>query len=239
MAETTARGPFARVMDEWSQSLRDLGMDSTGHFTVPLNCQNCGCRLGERNPAEVHAGCYNGLCYRCTSSGPYIEAIAVLDGARRVSWPPHCPSWRRDRETHIAYADCTNCGGWGATGYHSMDHAARYCEPCLDRYSNHPLRVMNDSYRRRLREVGQEVFDRKRCQAAGVPKRCSYKRRTEMLAALPEETTQALRVDIMKRYRGLEARAQARQIRLGVNAWRPPRPGDNLAFGQRSCKVAS
>ena len=108
-------------------------------------CTGCGRQLNEggRRPAELYAGTFTGLCTGCMGKGPWVTEISVLDGARRVSWPPHCPSWRRDREVHIAYEDCGTCAGLGleTPAYRSWSGGGQYCRPCISRYSSHALRV--------------------------------------------------------------------------------------------------
>ena len=147
-------------------------------------CVSCARPLGT-NPAELYAGTYNGLCYPCTSAGPYVTRSAVLDGAREVSWPPHSPSWRRDREKHIAYEGCEVCSGlgivpgtrsWGCSGGMS-------CDPCWQRYSGHPVRQAADRWLTQVMRSCDAVFQRAVDQAAGVPRKCTKKRREELRKA--------------------------------------------------------
>ena len=112
----------------------------------PQNCQRCGKPLnGDGNhPAELYAGTFTGLCYGCQNERPYVTKVYAADGAQRISYPPHCPSWRRDREEYTGYPDCPECGGKGRMyvdrswrsggGYHKS------CERCLERFSGHPGR---------------------------------------------------------------------------------------------------
>jgi hypothetical protein len=85
------------------------------------------------HPAERYAGTHNGLCYPCTATGPYMVEVAELDGCRRLSYPPSCPSLRRDRETELAYPDCEQCLGawhtWAQSGRGVADRQRRrFCE---------------------------------------------------------------------------------------------------------------
>jgi hypothetical protein len=157
-------------------------MDRHGMLPDDWSCMRCAKQLGTRNPAELYAGTWNGLCYGCTSEGPYVAAVAALDGARKVSWPPNCPSYRRDRQEHYAYEDCENCKGLGATGYHSTSHAAETCKPCLARYCAHPVRRAAEKWLTLSMTSCQAAFEAAWDQAAGVPKRCSNKRRLELRA---------------------------------------------------------
>jgi hypothetical protein len=116
------------------------------------NCKQCGQVLNPdgHRPAELYAGTYTGICYACERSGPYVVE-AHIDGAMLFSYPPHCPAWRRDRETYYTYLDCNECGG---TGRHYVSRSAayggpysRYCESCMQRFFEYPKRV---KARRRL-----------------------------------------------------------------------------------------
>lgn len=138
--------------------------------------------------AELYAGTFNGLCYGCTSAPPYVARIAVLDGAREVSWPPNCPSYRRDRQKHLAYEGCGNCAGMGLTlvnGHtsRSMNNAGHYCEPCMTRYTAHPVRKAADKWLTQCMRSCDAVFQLAVDQAAGVPRKCTKKRRAELREA--------------------------------------------------------
>jgi hypothetical protein len=236
MAETTERGPGSPLVDAWHQMQQDLGMNERGHYTIGMECLNCGKQLNAdgNHPAETYAGTWNGLCYGCTKAPAFVARIAVLDHAREVSWPPSSPSHRRDRETVIAYRDCTVCGGWGVTGYER-----ERCRACGTRYSTHPLRVRVRDYNELLMTTAQAVFTRRRKAYAKVPGRCSYRRECELLATIPEDVNRVMREEIMRRYRPMRARSDARAARLQVGSWRPVRPGDDTSFGERSYKRQS
>lgn len=113
-------------------------------FYPKQNCQKCQKPLqgqGEGRPAELYAGTFTGLCYECQNGGDYIFKTEK-DGARHVSCAPSCPSWRRDRENYISYADCKVCKGVGyswKSGRH--DSYRSYCEPCLKKHSENKFRV--------------------------------------------------------------------------------------------------
>lgn len=112
-------------------------MDKDGFFPV-VPCRACGKQLSGRDgprPAETYAGTATGLCYACSSGPAYVVPDSELpDGARLVSHPPACPSWRRDRTTHWAYPDCTECGGMGARHRYSWSgDYMEYCRPCMAR----------------------------------------------------------------------------------------------------------
>lgn len=101
-----------------------------------MYCKDCGKELG-KIPSEIYPGTYNGLCYSCTNKGGYIVKI-YTDGCRVISYPPHCPSWRRDREEYYSYVGCPKCGG---TGRNYVSRAMskggpyyRYCERCLKEF---------------------------------------------------------------------------------------------------------
>lgn len=107
-------------------------------------CLKCNKQLGgagSGRPAESYAGTYTGLCYECEGAPDFVQRKYPLDGAKLISTPPSCPSWRRERETYTAYDDCESCAGkgyrWVSRGFDSYRH---YCKPCVVRFDNHPLR---------------------------------------------------------------------------------------------------
>jgi hypothetical protein len=110
---------------------------STGMFPADWACKVCGKTLNAdgNHPAELYAGTFTGLCYTCERGGPYVVPGSELpDGGRRVSHPPACPSWRRDRTDHWGYPDCENCKGQGAKMRHTaMNQYLEYCKPCMAR----------------------------------------------------------------------------------------------------------
>lgn len=198
----------------------------TGHFPS-WPCQGCGKELdGEngRNPAETYAGTFNGLCYACTAAAPFVVSIAELDGARDVSWPPHCPAWRRDREDFYAYEDCEICDGMGATrAYRTRSIVSgggpfwERCPSCGPRYWNHPRRRWLQAREDLLARAAQARFTHLLDQAAlaelGV-KRASRKRLNEAAQALPEEHVAAIRTLVMARYVAIKVRLNVHRDRI-------------------------
>jgi hypothetical protein len=162
-------------------------MDRHGMLPDDWACIRCAKPLNAdgNHPAELYAGTWNGLCYGCTSAGAYVAATSSLDGCRRVSWPPHCPSWRRDREDHWAYEDCQTCGGMGIElpAYRGSNSGGQYCRPCLARYSAHPQRAGWSRWSERVMRSCQASFERAWDYQAGVPKRCTGKRRAGLREA--------------------------------------------------------
>lgn len=106
---------------------------STGMFPEGWTCVRCGRELNADgwHPAELYAGTFNGLCYPCTGEKAYVVEVEE-DGCQVWSYPPHCPSWRRDRETYRGYSECEVCCGTGLQGDHGW-HGRRYCVPCFKR----------------------------------------------------------------------------------------------------------
>ncbi len=110
------------------------------------NCKRCGRPLNADggHPAELYAGTYTGLCYACEREGPRVVKAYGADGAQRISYPPSCPSWRRDREEYIAYPDCRECKGTGRIyvdrPWRSGGGYYKSCDRCLGRFSGHPGR---------------------------------------------------------------------------------------------------
>ena len=206
-------------------------MDS--HGMLPQDdffCLGCGKTLNADggHPAELYAGTWNGLCYGCTKRGPFVAKVCRLDGAREVSWPPHSPSWRREREKHIAYEDCATCDGLGIEkpAWRSPEHAGQYCRPCSARCYEHPLRVWDSERRLLLRTRAQAAFERAWDQAAGSAGKCSKKRRAELRDAyvtlLGEDRWKQFKAPFLARCNRLIARHKAKADRLGLGAWAEP-----------------
>lgn len=198
------------------------------YYYTGARCARCRKLLNADgdHPAEIYAGTFNGLCYGCTSSGPYIVRVSLLDGARVLSYPPHCPSWRRDREEYTGYADCETCQGSGVQGWApaagGMDRYRHYCKPCIQRYSSHPVRVLAYGYSETLMRVAETAFQRRLDQASGLKKSASAKLRKEARKDLDPAVFEEVKADVKGRYNRLKARHAARVERLGMNAWRPP-----------------
>lgn len=105
-----------------------------------IDCKQCGAELSGPNgprPAESYAGTFTGLCYRCSNGAAYV-AREHDDGCQEWSYPPHCPSWRRDRETFYGFADCHLCHGAGRkVEYRPLSSGGsfpRQCHVCSARH---------------------------------------------------------------------------------------------------------
>lgn len=141
------------------------GMDSNG-FYPQHPCKACGKPLqgdGDGHPAESYAGTYTGLCDVCTRAGGYVEHT-YRDGAQRWSYPPHCPAWRRDRETFHAYPDCQTCQGSGRL-YVSRSCAVggsyySYCPQCFERFYGEPLRAEHSRRSDQIARDAQDAYSR-------------------------------------------------------------------------------
>lgn len=126
-------------------------MEWDGFIEGELKCERCGKELSDkngRNPVETYAGTFTGLCGDCERESPYTVK-EYFDGAKKISYPPICPSHRRSRETHIAYDDCDECDGKGmeVVRRHNRGNYRSYCEECLDRFHSHPFRETSDEVR--------------------------------------------------------------------------------------------
>lgn len=161
-------------------------MDAQGFYPYGLQCQDCGALLGGRRaesvpgfpsydrPAELYAGTFTGLCYACEKGGPRLLR-RDWDGALHISYPPHCPAWRRDREVEIAYADCPECKGSGRHYVSRADSEGgsyyRYCRTCLDRYCAEPHRQEWAAWRAEVKfSAYQQAYERALCALHGVKK---------------------------------------------------------------------
>lgn len=112
-------------------------MDGKG-FSPCQNCKKCGNALNKNGdyPAELYAGTFTGLCYTCERAAPYLLE-RMSDGMLLWSFPPHCPSWRRDREFFYGWEDCSACKGKGRILVkRSMRQGGSYsrqCRKCSDK----------------------------------------------------------------------------------------------------------
>jgi hypothetical protein len=207
------------------QPFEEWQVNSEFYYTG-ARCLRCSKLLNADggHPAEIYAGTYNGLCYGCTGSARYIVRVSLLDGARQVSWPPHCPSWRRDRESHTAYEGCETCGGLGIElpAYRGWENAGQYCRPCLERFSSHPVRVIAYGWRTKVMQSADRAFQRRMTLAAGLKLTASRRKQEAAWDALDDEVRTALRDEVKGRYLSLLARHEDRIERLGMNAWREP-----------------
>ena len=127
-------------------------------------CKWCGSKLRGHDsgyPAELYAGTYTGLCYSCTSSKPFMEK-EWADGCQLWNFPPHQPSWRRDRETYFYHASCKQGCDHGRV-YASRGQGGfyyRYCEYCLDKYCSNKFRIAAAQATLNVYEIGNKVYDR-------------------------------------------------------------------------------
>lgn len=122
-------------------------------FYNGVTCRKCGKSLdgqGDGHPAESYAGTYTGLCDKCTHAGGFVIRIAESDGCKQWSYPPHCPSWRRDRESYLAYDDCLTCKGTGriyiSRSYPQGGPYYIQCKECSARYYDQPIRKARSEF---------------------------------------------------------------------------------------------
>lgn len=190
-------------------------MDKDGMFPQDWQCQRCGKTLNAdgNHPAELYAGTFNGLCYPCTGGPRYVTGTRLVDGGTVWSYPPHCPSWRRDRETHVFYWDCELCHGEGR--HSSYDHPVR-CDACSKRSYTYGPGHDHNEYRRRARDAAQTRFERRLAKHLKLPKRTSKKRRDEAFKTLRDnepDTFQAIADPIVADFHRVEAAISARAER--------------------------
>lgn len=157
---------------------RAAGMDARG-FLPPQPCRNCGVALqgeGSGRPAELYAGTFTTLCYTCERL-PAIHVATYSCGAKLWSHPPHCPSWRRDREEFRGYEGCQVCRGFGSVMVprHNAQGGSypENCQACWDRWIKHPPRLAAHEAERTLQEAARDLrvklsddYDRDRKKAA-------------------------------------------------------------------------
>ena len=176
-------------------------MDDRG-FLPSHNCKGCGAPLdtGGNRPAELYLGTYTGLCNKCTMGKSFIVK-EYRDRARQISYAPHCPSHRRNREEYTSYADCEVCKGTGrlyvSRGFASGGPYYKYCRECLSRYCNEPLRVWADKRQKSIHLAAQAVWEGilKKNRLLGKAKKGEIERERAQELALPiqERRDQALK----------------------------------------------
>lgn len=212
-------------------------MDKDGMFPPEWLCVRCGRVLNADggHPAELYAGTYNGLCSACTGAGPYLEGVFVLDGAWRVNYPPHCPSWRRDRERFTGYADCGECHGSGVTGWGQSFGGSRYreyCRVCTRRFDDHEERAEQRRLSRELHELAQSRFEEALLERLSISER-GKKAREKALAAVLEtpagvDALEEVRHAVMDRFSyGFQ---KMKDWRERVGAVREPTQAEVAAF---------
>lgn len=193
-------------------------MDDRG-FLPPCDCARCGRPLqgmGEGRPAERYAGTYTGLCYECNDRPPECGGVSALDGARYWEYPPHAPSWRRDREGgHVGYADCPRCRGRGVVNW-PVASGTPYtqCEDCTARYDAHPLRQRYQDGCREIYRRANERFTAAIWTIAGVNQHTPRKVRDEACGRVPVADVERLAAESWDWYReqlrGLQDAARKR-----------------------------
>ena len=127
-------------------------MSWNGFLLEGSKCRSCGKALDGENgdrPAESYMGTYTGLCSSCCMAPAYVMRTD-FDGAQHWSYPPHCPSWRRDREDYRAYPDCPDCKGagcqWVSRSLRVGGSYRSHCERCSRQYWEHPIRVADRAF---------------------------------------------------------------------------------------------
>lgn len=188
---------------------------STGMYPSTWTCRGCGCPLNADgfHPAELYAGTYTGLCYDCERKPFFVASTYALDGAMRVSYPPSRPSWRRDREEFVAYADCETCGGGGIGSVDSLRGSTyrHYCAACHDRFYAHPLRDRAIRHRQHLYEAAERVWQSELTRIARslLPKRAPKRAVSALVRDLARSPrTAAIKRDLLARHKRACARLE-------------------------------
>ena len=151
------------------------------------NCWRCNEVLNAdgNHPAELYAGTFTGLCYRCEREAPRVVKT-YHDGAVRISYLPHCPAWRRDREEFIAYPDCPECGGKGRHWVRRPSNKGGsypvQCHVCLTRFHDDPHRRWATGRDLTIRCCAQRVYEQT-LHRAGLARNRAPRRRVEALRA--------------------------------------------------------
>ena len=137
-------------------------MNANG-FLIGLSCKCCGRKLqgeGEGRPAESYAGTYTGLCYDCEFRAEFKERTC-FDGAEIWSFPPHCPAWRRDRESFIGYSGCLTCEGKGRKWISRPDsRGGSYTVNCPDCRSKFDSNTVRKHWRNRWEQLNRAAKNR-------------------------------------------------------------------------------
>ena len=160
------------IQQNWEE-VRSL-MDNRGFLPRGIKCKSCGKVLNTDggNPAESYLGTFTGICQKCESAPPF-RVETLVSGAVLWSCPPHCPSWRRDRETYLQFPDCTCSNGREREGYGYGQHF-KQCPRCSERHYAHPVIAAQEAakaakfqaYSLLLKEMDAEV--RKRAKRLGI-----------------------------------------------------------------------
>jgi hypothetical protein len=140
-------------------------MDRNGMLPAH-NCKQCDKPLNADgyHPAELYAGTYTGLCYQCERTGKRLIKIDPVDGAETWEFPPHCPSWRRDRERFIGFTGCQACNGkgrlWVSRANSQGGSYSAQCKECSERYWTHPLRLWESARWGTIRKAAEADYHR-------------------------------------------------------------------------------
>lgn len=181
-----------------------------------MTCKACGKVLNATGgrPAELYLGTFTGLCYECERKPFFVERVDALDGARWVSYPPSCPSNRRDRVSHIGYADCTICDGNGVsqTTYQNWSWYYESCSACRTRYYGHPVRVKRQARHEQLYTAANAVWkgEVERIARTLLPKKAKKKAvKAAMESLYCHPRMAAIRREIFERYKRASGRLVA------------------------------
>lgn len=198
------------------------GMDPVTGMFPQHDCYQCRTPLNADggHPAELYAGTYTGLCYRCQNGPVYVEAYYPFDGAIVLNYAPHCPSWRRDRELYTAYPDCQECRGRGmlwVSRAMSMGGSYRsFCNTCSNRFHFHPTRNHHSKRVSRIYSAAQNLFRKK----VKGKERYAKRRGREVSDAVIEQ----LRQEFLARHAKAMERYERLRDRSGVFQRLPPLP---------------
>ena len=129
------------------------------------------------HPAELYAGTYTGLCYACERGTAYRTHVNAFSGAETWSHPPHCPSWRRARETFLYFAGCEHCSHGRIMIYRAGPQGGSYpkqCESCSQKHYRHPHIADTIAKQKAYWESGTKLKKRlsdewvRACKSAGL-----------------------------------------------------------------------
>ncbi len=183
------------IQEGWNELCKLMDKDG---MLPPHPCKVCGEMLNADggHPAELYLGGYTGMCYKCQNAARYV-AKEYPDSAVMWSYPPSCPSWRRDRETFTAYSDCLNCRGDGQHPAYSNGGSYRsYCKTCSDRFYVAPTRQYYYNRCKAITEAAKAVYEQTVIKAFGKKK---WKKATR-------EQTEPYRLAALARYDRVHAK---------------------------------